>query len=202
MTMSQAGLPRGFPPTGLPFDNSQVPALIKRYHEINCKSSKTDAILDEVITRVQEQGYLDTEGDKVLGAWKYSTGLGNKIASNGDEVLREATRKALSTSQPILALKHLLPLRGFGVPTASAFLHLFHSDTYPLLDDYALLALGLDTKSPPGKSLYESTDSCKKLYLAYVESFRRWVPEYGISSRDLDRCLWVIGHDKRKGVSS
>ncbi len=200
--MSQAGLPRGFPPSNLPFNTSRVPALTQRYHEINCKSSKTDSVLDEVIARVKEQGYLDAEGGKVLGAWKYSAGLGNKIASNGDEVLRESTRKALSTSQPILALKHLLPLYGFGVPTASAFLHLFHSDTYPLLDDYALLALGVDTKSPPGKSLYESVDSCKKLYLAYVESFRRWVAEYEISSRDLDRCLWVIGHDKRKGLNS
>ena len=200
--MSQAGLPRGFPPSNLPFDTSRMPALIQRYHEINCKSSKTDSVLDEVIAKVKEQGYLDAEGGKVLGAWKYSAGLGSKIASNGDEKLRAATSKALSTSHPILALKHLLPLYGFGVPTASAFLHLFHSDVYPLIDEYALLALGLDTRSQPGKSLYESVDSCKKLYLAYADSFRRWVAEYEISSRDLDRCLWVIGYDKRKELST
>jgi len=71
-------------------------------------------------------------------------------------------------------------LEGVAKPVGSVFLHLAHSDQFPILDYRALEAFGVRASGPVSKALW----------VAYVEATRELAARSRVDARTLDRALW------------
>jgi len=69
-------------------------------------------------------------------------------AQRSPELVREATRAALSTRSERLRIEVLMLLEGVSWPTASVILHFAHEEPYPILDTRALWSVGLRAAPP------------------------------------------------------
>lgn len=72
-------------------------------------------------------------------------------------------------------------LKGVGEPVASAILHFYDRDDYPILDQHALRSIGIDNK----KVNYDCP-----FWQEYVDFCREKAYDHGVSMRILDRALW------------
>ena len=84
---------------------------------------------------------------RVLARWKTPRSA-PRIARNEPELVREATRAALSTRSERLRIEVLMLLEGVSWPTASVILHFAHEEPYPILDTRALWSVGLRAAPP------------------------------------------------------
>jgi hypothetical protein len=102
------------------------------------------------------------------------------VALNTAAAVKKTTGVALGTaSNERDRMDALLSLRGVGWPTASVLLHLAYPERYPILDQRALLALGVAPKS------YSF-----RFWEAYVTSWLRIAEQAGVDGRTLDQALW------------
>ena len=72
-------------------------------------------------------------------------------------------------------------LKGVGEPVASAILHFYDKDDYPILDKYALCTLGINHPKVKYDALF---------WQEYVDFCREKAYDHGVSMRILDRALW------------
>ena len=107
------------------------------------------------------------------------------IKRNEETHVKEVTESALSIDNES-AIAPLTMLHGVGFPVASAVLHFFHKDHYPILDRWALWAARSnegDPASVPVTLKYE-------LWKEYVTFCRKIAQENGVPMRTLDRAMW------------
>jgi hypothetical protein len=131
----------------------------------------------------------DTEPERLIAIihWKSSRPKGRIMGSNEPEELSEALRVATSAKQVRTAVGVLCGLNGVGVPVASAILTAIYPRKYTVIDWRALKALG-------AKKSWLTLDD----YLQYIGFCKVKARHLGLSLRELDHALWILGgKDKR-----
>ena len=128
---------------------------------------------------VQQRGYLDKKLLKCVAYWK-SPRRAELIDCNAAEYVKEITSWAFTATNERSRIEVLTLLDGVGWPTASAILHLFHEEPYPILDYRALWAIGLEV---PNRYSFS-------FWWPYVEFCRDIARRNQVDMRTLDRALW------------
>ena len=158
----------------LRFSPAEIPHWADRYDY-----PKSEADLIALAETVQSRGYLLKEELKAVAVWKAARSA-RHAAKNSTDFLKEVTRVALRTSDERLRIEVLTLLDGVQWPTASAILHIFHPDPYPILDFRALWSVGLDQPS-----VYRF-----RYWWTYVEYSRELSKLHSVGMRRLDQALW------------
>lgn len=104
-----------------------------------------DAVPIEVGHAACRAGFLTKAEFLIIARWK-SRRPGKRHEHNDENMVREVTRFAFSTPNERLRLGALTLLSGVAARTASAILHFCHRDPYPMMDERAFGALGVDKK--------------------------------------------------------
>ena len=157
----------------LRFPESKIHQWAERY-----ESGSTEAYFIEIRHKVQEQGYLDKELLKRVARWKSPRRAG-LIEKNDDDYIRDITSWSFSATSERARIRVLRLLDGVGWPTASAILHFFHKDPYPILDFRALWSVGLED--------YRYSSS---FWSDYTHFCRNIASRNQIDMRTLDKALW------------
>ena len=159
----------------LRFSVSEIEAWANRY--------KVDApeveIIETIVPRARKAGFLTRPDFLEICAWK--TPRTKKLCQrNSADYIENVTRIAFSTPYEQLRIGVLNLLVGVSWPTASVFLHLAHTDPYPLLDYRALWSLSVD--KPPTYNF--------PFWEKYAIYCRQLAHENNLPMRMLDRALW------------
>ena len=138
---------------------------------------------------IQQRGYLTKEELYKVAYWKTRNMYGKAALTkkNPDSFIEEVTRQAFTSTNDWDKLKTLIRFKrvnveGIGQPVASAILHHYDKDPYPILDPHALWSAGLEWKE---RNYYR-----RDLWLEYIKFCRDIADRNGIDTRTLDRALW------------
>ena len=163
-----------------------------RFHECEIRewaeryeSGSTEAYFIEIGPMVRERGYLNKELLKRVARWK-SPRPARHVEKNDEDYVKEITSWSFSATNEHAKIRVLRLLDGVEWPTASAILHLFHKDPYPILDFRALWSIGLETYK------YSS-----KFWLDYVYFCRDIASRNRIDMRTLDKALWQYSKENQ-----
>ena len=140
-----------------------------------------------LVDKVQQQGYLDRELLKTVATWKSPRRAG-LIDENSESDVIEITGEALKSQDERVRWRILTELKGVGFPTASAVLHFFHEEPYPIADVRAMWSLGIDQKG----NHYPF-----KFWLEYVAFCRDLAERNNLDMRTVDRALWEYSRQKQ-----
>ena len=146
-----------------------------------------DDSVEGIKRHVINQGYLSLSDLKVVGKWKVKQERNTmpNIIKNGEARVIDITSIALSSDTSDRdRIESLKCLHGVGDAVASAILHWFHEDPYPIWDKFARRALGFN----PDRTWLRSND-----WQDYTSRFRGIMERRNVSKRTLDRALWVFG---------
>ena len=146
-----------------------------------------DDSVEGIKRHVINQGYLSLSDLKVVGKWKVKQERNTmpNIIKNGDARVIDITSIALSADTSDRdRIESLKCLHGVGEAVASAILHWFHEDPYPIWDKFARTALGFD----PKQSWIKVND-----WKNYTSRFRGIMERRNVGKRTFDRALWVFG---------
>ena len=149
-----------------------------------------DKSIKQLVTDVKKRGYLTKSDLITLSDWKVPTGRNTlrNVKLNPDDVIESITRAALTPDRPEYDRIHgLCQLRGVGWAMASAILHWFHQDLYPIWDVRALGTIQFDESQY--KNRFERWE-------AYVSFCRNVAAQNGVDMRTLDRALWQFSKSK------
>lgn len=165
----------------LVFPQDKILSYAKKYKY----SSKIP--VDEIVSEVKSQGFLDKNQLKLVAKWK-SPRPSKLITQNSEDFIRSLTQVSLSTESDRLRIEVLTLLKGVNYPTASAILHFCHPLDFPILDFRALYSLGY--KTPP-KYNYE-------FWHDYTQYTRALSKKNGVDMRTLDKALWQFSKDNQR----
>lgn len=159
---------------------------ISKLKDLSLKYDYTDRLREEKIMnviapKVKQARFLERDDFLEVCAWKTKRSK-SRCAKNSEEYVKEITSIALTTKNERVRIESLTLLDGVDWPTASVFLHFFHTEKYPILDYRALNALGVDSKT-----VHYNFD----FWNSYVEECRRLSKEANLDMRTLDRALWA-----------
>ena len=189
------------------FPESEISRLAEQYLPYLCANRPEHYQLElkltaqDLVDQVQQQGYLDRELLIEVAKWLVREALWEQntcyIKKNceNDVDVTEITEAALKTQDERVRWKVLTnkkvekPLYGVGPPTASAILHLFHKERYPMNTSYARQAFcGLENEN------YSSFDFWQR----YVVSCRDIADRNKVCMRTLDRAKWMYSEKNQK----
>ena len=162
---------------------------ISKYAEEYCKNKALkdeDDRIKEIADKVKERGYL-TKSDLIeVSRWTSQERNVGRVKKNSDNFVEEITRAALCLDTPEPdRINGLRCLRGVGLATASAILHWFHQDPYPIWDRRALETIQ-----------FENTPNFRN-WETYVSFCRDVAEQKGVDIRTLDRALWQYSDSKK-----
>lgn len=147
---------------------------------------------DQVIgfeKKIQEQGYLFKYHLYRVAYWVlsvYGESTAEPTLENAEELIKVSTRESFRSIDHWGKLMTLTDsLQGIGQTTASAILHLYDKEQYPILSKPALRSI----KVRPRDSYPPS------LWLEYIKFCRDIANRNGVEMRTLDRALWFYSHD-------
>jgi thermostable 8-oxoguanine DNA glycosylase len=180
--------------TLMPAD-SEIPDLIKRYHQTNSCGEVSDEYCLAAGARIRG-GDFSKENLRVIyrwkmDAWKYLGQEQKYFDMNTDEAVAHALRSAVdgvNTQDIERAFRELESLNGIGLPLASAILTAIFPEQFTVIDIIALRALGAP----------EKTSLSMPLYLSYLTFCSEQARRIGISLRDMDRALWQWRHERSR----
>ena len=164
----------------LRFPESDIQQWAERYN-----AGSTEASFIEIRDVVQEQGYLDQELLKRVAHWK-SPRPARHVEKNDDDYVKEITSWSFSATNERARIRVLMLLDGVAWPTASAILHLFHKDPYPILDFRALWSIGLDDYTYSSSFWSDYTHFCRDI-----------ARRNQIDMRTLDKALWQYSKENQ-----
>lgn len=171
-----------------PFDESRILDYASQYpleHDDSVEGIKRDVI---------NQGYLSVSDLKVVGKWKVKKGRNTvrNIIKNSNARVIDLTSISLSSDTCARdRIKSLKCLHGVGPAVASAILHWFHEDSYPIWDRFARCALGFN----PDQYWLKFND-----WQDYTSRFRAIMERRNVGKRTLDRALWVFGNPNCENI--
>ncbi|RKU27133.1 hypothetical protein C6497_11930 [Candidatus Poribacteria bacterium] len=174
----------------LRFPEFEILDLAKQYLQYWSRGQKTfereEELMDEVlIDQVQQQGYLDIELLKTVALWHFPQSA-HHIDSNSESDVRKITGNALEIQGEIIRLEVLTDLTGLGFKTASAVLHFFHKEKYPIINEPAMWSLSVD-----------EADYSYEYWLKYVDFCRDHAERNSVDMRTLDRALWMYSKENQ-----
>ena len=170
----------------LRFNESQIRYYADKYKEDH---PVYDNPIERIVDRVKERGHLTKSDLIAVSEWvkNRSTHL---IRSNSDDFVEEMTGFALSSHTPERdRIDYLRRLNGVGWSVASAILHWFHTDPYPIWTGTARYSVSIDeNRATPEIGEWDE----------YVSFCRRLANRNNVNiRRTLDRALWKYCDDQR-----
>ena len=141
-----------------------------------------DSSIENLVKKVKKRRYLKKSELLTLSNWIARNTNTRLIEKNSDSVVEEMTKLSLAAETEEDRIKYLYRLDGVALSVASAILHWFHNDDYPIYSKPALETLGVEKKhcKPPFDDWW-----------CYVTFCRRIKEENDIEDmRTLDRALW------------
>ena len=142
-----------------------------------------DDALGASLVQARARGWMIRDELVSVAAWKWRGARPQQLAMlNSEGEVQEITRASFSAESERLRIGALLALSGVHWPMASVILHFAFRDRYPILDVRAMASVG-------GLSSYYS----HQRWIDYVTLCREAVGRLGVTMRDLDRALWVLG---------
>ena len=182
----------------LPSELSDTPGITRWAGRYPKKYLEDDARIQEIVRTALKRGTNGCQvghlrGNELLEItrWKHS-GCRNDsdVRWNTETAVKEKSHLAF-VAEDYRCLSGQPPkgLKGVGVPTASAIMHFAFPDKYPIIDENALLCLGVLSLESNKRLNYSH-----KLWCRYQEKCLGWREKYEIDSlRTLDRALWMYG---------
>ena len=137
--------------------------------------------------KIQARGHLTKDELRKIAGWKSLRRVALTL-ENTDDFIKETTQTAFTTTDDWTKLLTLTQLRGIGQPTASAILHLYDKEQYPILDIHALWAVGRQWKKRVKYPFWPD----------YVQFCRDIANRNDVSMRELDRALWKYSSNYAK----
>jgi hypothetical protein len=173
-----------------PFRNTEdLREWINKYLELQTKDNKKleTKLISNIAPAVRERRFWRPEELKILCDWKAGGRTGHLCEDNSEEFIKEVTRTSYTTNNEQLRITILTLLKGVRERTASAMLHFIFNDIYPILDVWAIQAIGIE-------EAFEKWYSFEN-WIAYVEFCKKKSNCYNVSMRELDMALWAKGKD-------
>ena len=158
----------------LRFPESEICQWAEKY-----KISSEEKELIALRPKVEQRGYLDKDELFRVAHWKSPRRAGD-TAKNDDNYIKEITRWAFTATNERSKIEVLTLLDGIRWSTASAILHLFHKDPYPIIDFRALWSVRLE----------EPKQYSFSFWWDYVPFCRDVACRNQVDMRILDRALW------------
>ena len=169
----------------LRFCESKIDYWADRYTERQREKDRTkEQHLIDLKSDVQSRRYLTKDELHEIAHWK-SPRRAALTLENTDTFIKEVMESAFTATDNWTKLLTLTQLQGIGQPTASAILHLYDNERYPLLDIHALWSVGLEWTA---RNSYP-------FWLDYVRFCRDIANRNNVSMRELDRALWKYSSD-------
>lgn len=172
----------------LRFSESQIGYWANRY---TGRQREKDRIKEQQLidlkSDIQTRGYLTKEESHKIARWE-SPRRANLTLENTGGFIKEITETTFTAPDDWTKLLTLTQLRGIGQLTASAILHLFDKEQYPILDIHALWSVGLEWKKRASYLFWPD----------YVQFCRGIANQNNVSMRDFDRALWKYSSDYSK----
>lgn len=162
----------------LRFSETDILYWAQRYSELADEGLENELTDKTLIDNVQQQEYIDRTLLKKIAYWK-SPRSATRIERNSESEVREITGYAFKSQSERVRWGILSCLEGVGLPTASAILHLFHKQPYPIIDDPALWSIGVQK--------YNHSFAFWQQYVAFS---RQLAKRNKVDMRTLDRALW------------
>ena len=178
----------------LRFDESQIryyadKYLVEELRRYNNSVERYDNPIERIVNDVKGRGYLIKSDLIALSNWTGDPRNKLRIEKNSSISIEEITRIALSPDTAEPGRINSLQLYGVGPTIASAILHWFHKDCYPIWSKPARYSVHLD----------KSRDEPKpEEWQAYVSFCRCLAKKNKVNMRTLDRALWKYG--KHRGA--
>ena len=169
----------------LRFPESEIGYWANRYTERQREENRMrEQHLIDLRCDVLVRGYLTKQELHTIARWK-SPRRAALTLENTNDFINEITEGAFTSTDDWTKLLTLTQLQGIGQPTASAILHLYDEERYPILDIHALWSVGMEWTA---RTSYP-------FWLDYIEFCRDTADENDVSMRDLDRALWKYSSD-------
>ncbi len=166
----------------LRFGIEQIQDLSDRY-----SYRLSDSSIRALAVDIQTQGYLTKDQLLKLAKWK-SPRSARHILKNSEQFVVEVTGFTMMAGEERSRVESLTLLSGISWPTASAILHLFHRDPYPILDFRALWSVSLEVP------LVYRFD----FWWQYADFCRSTAASANVDMRTLDRALWQYSKENQK----
>ena len=172
----------------LRFPESEINYWANRYTKRQRESNKVrEKYLISLESKVQESGCLTRDELYELAYWK-SHRSAHWVKGNSEDFVTIITRSAFSANNDWAKLMTLTALQGVKEPSASAILHFYDEEEYPILDIHALWSAGLPWEKRTSYPFWSD----------YVQFCRDIANRNSVSMRELDRALWKFSSDYGK----
>jgi hypothetical protein len=165
----------------LRFRKEEIASIAGQY---KCPISETELMAQK--SMVLQRGHLTKAELEMVTYWKAPRSAWH-AGKNSEDYVAEVTRFAFGTACERARVESLTLLDGVSWPTASVILHLFHRDTYPILDFRALWSVSL-----PLPVQYSFS-----FWWPYVEFCRDVAASANVDMRTLDRALWQYSKENQ-----
>ena len=119
--------------------------------------------------------------------WKREMGS-KMVLDNPDSLSKSITKQAFDTQDDWEKIVLLRQLRGIGESKASAVLHLYDTEDYPIIDRHALWSVGQKRDFVCDEPLWRE----------FVLVCRELANEYTVKMRTLDRALWRFSYEMER----
>ena len=167
-------------------DNFNIAYYAARY-------SDDDSSIERIVPQVKARGYLTKSDVLAVSEWNAYQRIQHHIKENSDNYIEKITRAALQPDTPECdRINGLRRMRGVDWAMASAILHWFHADPYPIWAKNVL-----ETVIQFEKSQYKND---LERWQAYVSFCRNVAAQNGVDIRTLDRALWQYSKDRSNRV--
>jgi len=175
----------------LRFSEKDIEDLAKQYldrqqKEESKREFEEEAALVGLRNEILEKCVLTRDQLERVARWK-SPRRASDVKKNAEDYVQAVTGFALQTPNERARIEVLTVLSGVKWATASAILHLFHKDKYPILDFRALWSVNAEVP----------TDYTFDFWWTYVEFCRGIADRTGSNMRTLDRALWQYSSDNQ-----
>ena len=171
----------------LRFCESEIEYWADRY--IQCQklsSRRREQSLIERKGSIQREKCMTLDELYDISYWKSRRQSKRVRNNNCEKTVNSVTKDAFASDNDWEKLKTLLKLDGISYARASAILHLYDEDLYPIIDVYA--AWSVD-KNKTVKNSYT-----KKFWCEYVPFCRKLASPHGDDMRMVDRALMHYGY--------
>ena len=158
------------------FDESKIICYASKYSETY------DNPIEEIKDEAMERGYL-TKCDLIkLSDWKTKGRAVHYVLRNCSDDVERITDSSFTNPDEYQRVDDLCGLHGVRLPTASAILHWFHKDPYPIWDFRARESVQLDITEYG--NWFEAWED-------YTLFCREVAQTNNVTMRTLDKALWV-----------
>ena len=172
----------------LRFCESEIPYWAERYSDPDGEELENELTDKDLVNKVQQQQYLTRDILRKAARWKSPRRAG-LIVHNSENDVKEITGYALKSQSERVRWGVLQCLAGVRLPIASATLHFFHEEMYPIADFRAMWSIRVDKNN---------NDYPFEFWQEYVSFCRDLAKSNSVDMRTLDRALWQYSRENQK----